>query len=162
MKSGGEHWPYQVWKWRKWIGVCVRVSFRGACGPRGRWDVELTRRWGRWRSRRPVSGFWCRCPSHGDPEADTVTRECAVIGICTTTRPQNNSHSLCRGLYIPRRDFEDDSFEWSDTIVLTNRQPPSPYLFCVVRPPLIWPWEGFSYPSQSCNGLRGPKGPKFK
>ena len=30
--------------------------------------------------------------------------------------------------------------------------------FSVVRPPLIWPWKG----SRSCNGLNGPKGPKFK
>ena len=35
-------------------------------------------------------------------------------------------------------------------------------LFTVVRPPLIWPWEWFSYPSRSCNGLNGPKGPKYK
>ena len=35
-------------------------------------------------------------------------------------------------------------------------------LFSVVRPPVIWPWEGSNYPSRSCNGLHGPKGPKFK
>ena len=29
-------------------------------------------------------------------------------------------------------------------------------------PTLIWPWEGFSHPSRSCNGSNGPKGPKLK
>ena len=26
-------------------------------------------------------------------------------------------------------------------------------------PTLIWPWEESNYPSRSCNGLDGPKGP---
>ena len=29
-------------------------------------------------------------------------------------------------------------------------------------PTVIWPWEGFNYPSQYCNGRTRPKGPKFK
>ena len=35
-------------------------------------------------------------------------------------------------------------------------------VFSVVRPPVVWPWEGSNYPSWSCNGLHGPKGPKLK
>ena len=34
--------------------------------------------------------------------------------------------------------------------------------FLVVRPLVIWPWEGSNYPFRSCNGLHGPKEPKFK
>ena len=34
--------------------------------------------------------------------------------------------------------------------------------FRVVRPPLLWPWDGSNYPSRSCNGLNGPKRPKFE
>ena len=32
----------------------------------------------------------------------------------------------------------------------------------VVRPPLLWPWDGSNYPSRSCNGPDEPKGPKYK
>ena len=32
----------------------------------------------------------------------------------------------------------------------------------VARTPMFWPWEGSNYPSRSCNGPYGPKGPKFK
>ena len=34
--------------------------------------------------------------------------------------------------------------------------------FSAVLTLVILPWEGSNYPSRSCNGLHGPKGPKFK
>ena len=36
------------------------------------------------------------------------------------------------------------------------------YFSPVVRSPLFWPWEESNYPSRSCNGPNGLKGPKLK
>ena len=65
-----------------------------------------------------------------------------------------------RKSYLPIK-LTEDSMYWSYSYWFYYT-PGLSTTFLVVRPPLIWPWEGSNYPFRFCNGPHGPKGPKLK